>query len=416
MKTIKSVLLLAGLLATSATLQAASPYRTDVNPALIYMQAFSLLPERSAEEQKLFENRQTSRVNEKYGALAVRYDTVFRLVRRAADLKQRADWGVDFADGPEMLLPHLAKAKAVAQAAQFRARFFLESGKEDEAVQDLLGALALGRQASADGTLISTLVQIAIDHIVDYTVAENFYAFSPEALKKLMDGIDASPTGNTISQCIGMGERFFMTWYQRKIEEFQAAHRGDEAKVVSNIRELLAATLVDESNREKNYERADQFIQAAGGTSDGMLALVAALGPLYNEMQAVATLPYDRFGPANTAFFDKIQNSNNVLAKELFPALGKARNKEFRYQARLEMLRAAVQFRLNGEAGLKSVRDPFGSGPFNYRRFVFQNVDRGFELKSSYPEEPAEVIIFVEKSGPPFTVVGPSAGKPITSN
>ena len=43
-------------------------------------------------------------------------------------------------------------------------------------------------------------------------------------------------------------------------------------------------------------------------------------------------------------------------------------------------------------------------------------VDRGFELKSSFPENPAEVIIFVEKSGPPFTVVGPLAGKPIINN
>jgi hypothetical protein len=57
--------------------------------------------------------------------------------------------------------------------------------------------------------------------------------------------------------------------------------------------------------------------------------------------------------------------------------------------------------------------DPFGKGPFAFRRFVFEGVDRGFELKSAYTGRPAwpSVLIFVEKEGTPFYVDGPHIGE-----
>ncbi len=46
---------------------------------------------------------------------------------------------------------------------------------------------------------------------------------------------------------------------------------------------------------------------------------------------------------------------------------------------------------------------------------MFKGVDRGFELKSAYAGAGAPlVMIFVEKRGPAFEVIGPDAGKPIT--
>jgi hypothetical protein len=76
------------------------------------------------------------------------------------------------------------------------------------------------------------------------------------------------------------------------------------------------------------------------------------------------------------------------------------------------MVRAAVEYKLHGEQGLKSVADPCGQGPFAFRRFVFEGVDCGFELRSAlevgdYPQ----VLIFVEKEGAPFLVDGPRAGQ-----
>jgi hypothetical protein len=58
------------------------------------------------------------------------------------------------------------------------------------------------------------------------------------------------------------------------------------------------------------------------------------------------------------------------------------------------------------------VTDPWGQGPFEFERFVFQGVDRGFELKSACRVNGwQEVMIFVEKEGPAFYVNGRIAGQ-----
>lgn len=58
--------------------------------------------------------------------------------------------------------------------------------------------------------------------------------------------------------------------------------------------------------------------------------------------------------------------------------------------------------------------DPCGQGPFEFQRFSFQGVDRGFSLKSGleglgFPCK----LIFVEKEGPLFFSDGPKTGQPV---
>jgi hypothetical protein len=76
------------------------------------------------------------------------------------------------------------------------------------------------------------------------------------------------------------------------------------------------------------------------------------------------------------------------------------------------MVQAAVQYKLHGQAGLESVTNPLGQRPFGLQRFIFDGVDRGFELSADYAGTGyPEVFIFVETDGPPFLVFGKNAGK-----
>jgi hypothetical protein len=77
------------------------------------------------------------------------------------------------------------------------------------------------------------------------------------------------------------------------------------------------------------------------------------------------------------------------------------------------MVRAAVEYKLHGEAGLRTVTDPCGQGPFALRRFVFKGVDRGFQLTSAIDNPVAKSVIFVEKDGDPFRVDGPHVGEAV---
>jgi hypothetical protein len=90
----------------------------------------------------------------------------------------------------------------------------------------------------------------------------------------------------------------------------------------------------------------------------------------------------------------------------------KCRPKEFAASADLAMVQAAIQYKLHGEAGLQSVANPLGHGPFGFQRFLFDGVDRGFELGADYAGVGyPEVFIFVETDGPPFLVFGKRAGQ-----
>jgi len=123
-------------------------------------------------------------------------------------------------------------------------------------------------------------------------------------------------------------------------------------------------------------------------------------------------LPLPEYEDRMKQFLAEVQRSSNPLVSLTFPAIWKARTKEFTILAELAMVRAAVEYKLHGDAGLQSVTDPCGQGPFGFERFVFQGVDRGFELKSAYDGRGfPEVLIFVEKDGTPFQVNGRNSGQ-----
>ncbi|HZQ47604.1 MAG TPA: hypothetical protein VFC07_11360, partial [Verrucomicrobiae bacterium] len=312
-------------------------------------------------------------------------------------------------EGPELLLPHLAQAKMMSRIARLRVMWDLQNGRPAEARDDLLATLALTRRISHDGTLISVLVQIAMENILISTVAENFYQFPPETLQQLEDGFEAAPARATTAQAVATGERSFQGWFRRKVLEAQKQHPGDEAAVMAGIRTTFQNLMA--GGDESRSDLVDKVFKAAGGTSDGLLKIIAEMSPFYDRMTALLSLPRAEYEAQIGPFSTEIQHSPNPLIIEFVPAVSKSRQKEFVVLAKLAMLRAAVEYKLHGDAGFKSVIDPLGDGPFVRQRFMFKGVDRGFQLKSAYAGQIfPEAMIFVEKAGAPFFVEGKHAG------
>jgi len=411
----KSILLPLLFLTGSLGAVGGEQFRTDINPALRYHQAFLVAPDLSqADRDFLFTNDwRGQRLPERVGELLARYDNQFKLVRQAAQAVVPCDWGIDMSPGPATLLPHLARCKAIAQTARLRAMWFLQNSQPMEARDDLLAAFALGRNAARDGVLISALVQIAVENIVCSTVAENFYLFPPEILKQLADGFAAAPPRATMAACIPAENSSFVDWLVVKILELQKENPGNDANVMAGVRELVASF---ESSAEGQTRRDqptlwDQVTKAAGGTRSGVVRLLRDEATLYQRLAVIMALPQQEYEAQANQFSAEIQNSTNPFVSLTFPAFQKARQKEFAIMAELAMVQAAVEYKLHGEPGLKSVIDPCGQGSFAVQRFVFEGVDRGFELKSTYAGRGfREVLIFVEKDGPPFSVNGNNAG------
>lgn len=400
------VLFACGLALTSG----GGAFRTDINPALLYGQAFLLAPDLAQGDSDYLStnNWQGQKLPERVGTLLAGYDNQFKLVRQAARSTAPCDWGIDMSAGPATLLPGLARAKAVAVTTRLRVPWHLQNGRQDEARDDLLAAFALARNVSRDGTLISTLVQIAMEAINCSTIAANFGRFSPETLKQLVDGLDTLPVRRTVAECLPTEKAFFHDWTCRKILELQQQNPANDAKVMEGIHQFLGL----EEPLEGKADLWQRLTQASGGTSEGVLKLLREREQVYDRAALLLSLPYREYKSQVKAFSEEIEKSPNPFVNESTPGFLKSRQREFRILATLAMVRAAIEYKLRGEPGLKSVSDPCGQGPFAFRRFSFERVDRGFELKSSFDmANNKAVLIFVEKEGPPFQVDGNYPGR-----
>jgi len=395
------------------------PFRSDINPALQYYQAFLVAPDLpQADRDYLFTNEwRGQKLPDRFGELVARFDNQFKLVRQAAQATASCDWGIDMSPGPATLLPHLARIKAIAQAARLRSLWYLQQRRPADARDDLLAAFALGRHSARDGVLISALVQIAVENIVCVTVAENWHQFPSEVLKQLADGFDAAPLRVTMAACIPMEKSSFPGWLADKILELQKENPGNDAIVMARTRELFAGFEgTDEGQTSQNPGTFwKQVTQAAGGTSEGVVKLLRDEVLLYERLEAIMALPLPEYDSQAKQFSEEIEKSTNHFVSLTFPAFEKARQKEFAILVELAMVRAAVEYRMHGEPGLKSIADPCGQGPFSFERFTFDGMDRGFQLKSAYTGRGfPEVLIFVEKDGPLFRVNWKNAGEALS--
>ena len=409
MKTTKftclSLLILTGIVFISC----AEPYRTDINPAFLYYRAFLKAEPLSEADRDYLSSKKGKEENlpERFGQIVAGYDNQFIMVRRAAHATVPCDWGIDFSDGPNILLPHLGRARAVAQVAQLRAVWDLQHGRQDDARDDLLAVFVLGRNAGSDPILISALVQDAIESVDYGTIAQHFGEFSPGTLKQLADGFDTAPARHTMAVCIPFEKTAISDWVLNKILELQKAYPSDDAKVMAGIHEMVLNWGVD-----TNFW--PRIVASSGRTSEGVIRLLRETELLFPRITQLMAMPEPQYEIQAKEFFADCHKSQNPFISESAIGWEKARLREFKAQAQLAMIHAAVEYKLHGKSGLKSVMDPFGNGPFGFQRFVFKGVDRGFELKSAYAGDDAPfVLIFVEKRGPAFQITGPDAGKAI---
>jgi len=414
MKTVNSLclaLVLGGGSLLASDLQSAP---VNINPAQLYYQAFLAAPNPMPAEDVdyLYSKEGRSQpLPERYGPFVEAYDPQFTLVRQAARSTVPCDWGLDLSQGPATPLTHLGRAKAVSQSAVLRMRWNLEHGRQAEACDDWLATLVLARNLPRDGLLISALVQMAMEAILCHAVAQDFALFSPESLQRIADGLEAPPARRTVAECIPSEKALFRDWAIDRIRELQKMHAGDEARTMEEIGKLF----MFETDRTGS-NLWGLLKEAAGGTSQGVIGLLQERDKYEQKLATVVALPYAEYLREFKAFEAEALSSPNPLVSQTLTSVARARSRELRIVTTLRMVRAAIEYKLHGESGFQTVPDPCGTGPFAFRRFVFEGVDRGFEVRSVYDLDGNKgLLIFVEKAGTPFRVDGPKAGTAIES-
>lgn len=125
---------------------------------------------------------------------------------------ERARYPIDLNQGPETLLPHLAKIKRTAQFAQLRAVLCAENKQSQDAVDSLLVPLAVADSLKGEPLIISQLVRVAC-YAIDTTSLQqvvNSVALSSSDLGQLSTAFSKTESADASGEgfnCAFVGER-----------------------------------------------------------------------------------------------------------------------------------------------------------------------------------------------------------------
>jgi hypothetical protein len=310
-----------------AVASAAEP-RHDINPALLYFQAFNKFPELDEAESKLLGTDAVGNVTPEERDVAEHFNTAFKILLRARSQKAPCDWGTDPSDGPHAFTPNFIKIRTAVYAAVLRARLALADGQQERMRDELLAASVLSRHAATDATLVGVMIQVAVEaKILDF-ISPHFEEIKPTIRSELARHLNGPPHRSTVAEAMTVEREVFNSWFLNQLATFRATN--DDAKAVAQFRAVLTESF--------SANDANEIISASGGTSEGITKYFKAADPAYARCVAVANTKIEDVKQATKELEASIERSTNVLVRIAIPNLGKARGKELEFLRRLARL------------------------------------------------------------------------------
>jgi hypothetical protein len=372
---VPSLLLLVPCCTALATAQAPARPEAAANAAVQYWQAFAFMPTLDKDQEKLLADWDKVPLDAAAQKLLAASHNSLMYLHRGAKLKH-CDWGLEYDDGISLLLPHLAKARDLARLAALHARHEFERGNKGALRDDATAIMTLGRHVGRDPVMICGLVRILIEGIAIDLVAPYVPAMKAPHAQALAT-FEALPPAATFQQTILFEKKYFAGWMIRKLKEEEAKKKGAGL--------ILWRKFMDSPETPDVLKQIDSI--------EEVLRQMEEVLPNYDELARLVALPKAEFDKQYESF-TKEAPPGDVLLGALLPAVDKVLAKDHRNQARMAMLLAAIAVAEGGPEKLKDIRDPFGTGPFEYRA-----LDRGFELKSMliYEGQPVPLTVGQQK-------------------
>ena len=357
------------------------PARTNAlgrNAALRYWQAFAHMPKLDEQQQKLLGAAPTADAPDPAAAkLADEAKDALLYLRRGAAIGP-CDWGLHPEDGPNLLLPHLAKGRDLARLACVGARRDLAGGDKARGVDAAADAIVLGRHLSTDLTaIVSYLVQLAVERNAIETLAPHLAGLDAASLDQLDRRLAALPPGGSLEACMRVEREAFLDWAIGHLRQMNDQDPWQER--------VLGPFAADPSGQGK--AQVDAAVAAAGGTRQGVLKQFEALRAYYEQVPPIARLPREQFR-AKLADLEK-RSEDNPFAKLVLPTMGKVYDRDAAGRTRFTMLKAAIAVARGGPDRAKEFKDAAGA-PLEYHA-----ADDGFELRSGVIDQDKPVTLKV---------------------
>jgi hypothetical protein len=338
------------------------------NAALKYWQAFATMPKLTDAEQNRLAEYPAKPLDAHSREILTQAEYALQMMRRGAALRQ-CDWGISYEeDGVYVLLPQGSAARLLTSFARLRARLRFEAGQNAEAIDDLVAAMTLGRHVSQGGGFIMILVGYSIEARMSETLAQYLPQLDAKTIKDVKTRLDALPPFGSQATSLLTCEKETLEWFIRKVQE-----KKDKESLLA----FFSWVGLTEGKDRDSGEKARAFLQACGGTAEGVIKFANETLPSYDLIAKKLELPLDEFEKEFER--ESAKQAGNPVYKVFFPALAKVRQAKARADVRRALLVAALAVQLDGQGALKDHSDPVAGGPFEYVAF-----EGGFELSSKW--------------------------------
>jgi hypothetical protein len=252
----------------------------------------------------------------------------------------------------------------IGKIALLRARRLVEAGRSWEALDDIFAAASFGRHFGHAGILISRIYQFSMENQAIAALAAILPRLDPRALASIPARVASLPAPCSWTETMRLEGRFIAVTVAQKMEALESPIGLEE----------LASVHLEEAEAKVILERT-------GGDRDRIVALVWNVVPYLASLAEVLELPRGSFARALESFKDRT-GGINPFAASVVRWVGDMRFAADRTELLWTMVLAARTLIVEGFDSFRAITDPFGDGPFLYRKSA-----DGFELQSALHRE-----------------------------
>lgn len=353
------------------------------NAAVIYWQAFAAIPTLKDDDRKTLDAATASTSapwSAEIGPILARHRVALRELHRAAAVAP-CDWQLDLDAGPNLLLPHLQKARELSRIALLHARVQFMAGDTDAAIDEVLAVKKMARDCGASPILIALLVEMAIEKSSTEVLAAHLPQFNDVQLGRIESALAKLSPPVPLTEIVQAEEELFGNWLARTLDAEAAKLADPQAgghllQVLAKATgvEVLPATATDGDSKTKAE------LIASLSVAD-VRRCVEKLRSDYQELAVIAALPLDQRNSRAKAFeasleqAAKLRNRDDVeryFSTVFLPKIQNVLSREEQYLVRIQLLSQAVQVQRTGPSAVQ---------PILGRKVVHERKSAGFELR-----------------------------------
>lgn len=384
MKTVIRNILIGAVLLVSAG--QAFAYPPD-NAAVLYYKAFMLHEEPSDAVAKMLRGLSDGNngLNEQIRKYVEDNRKVIKLIVTAAEIKN-CDWGYDFSEGFNMLLPELGKCRQVAYLLTADAKVLAEKGDYKTALERCITMHKMGIHIGGD-ILIQQIVGSVIGGLADRRIAEILPQVSndTETLQWLRVQLaDISSRYHSILVVI----------------ENEAALLNNEAVILNSLNKEMILEAVRNSGLSKdNLDKVEKVIRQHDD-NEFYFRATEYYKRIIPRIQIAYGLPFPQAKQAFDNIYKEVENAAKekpeaVIAEGLLPIFNQALMKDTRNKTHLNAVIAGIEiYIIRAKTGKLPDELPAGlpKDMFSGKDFLYEKTDAGFVLNGQGKDLDKDIV------------------------